>query len=72
MSEHGKPSGLVSLLILASLGLAIAGSALAPGTLPVWLIAGGWAASWWAMSAYYTAVRRLLDLRDSERGKVTR
>jgi hypothetical protein len=72
MTEHGQFSGFVALLILASLGLSIAGAALAPGTLPVWLMAGGWMACWWALSSYHAAARRRLDPRASESRKVTR
>lgn len=72
MTEHGNFSGLVSLLVLASLGLVIAGSVLTPNTLPAWLLGGGWVAAYWALGTYHAAARRRLDPRDSERRKVTR
>jgi hypothetical protein len=72
MNRHGNFSGFVALLVLASLGLTLAGSALAPETLPVWLMAAGWTASWWALTSYRAAVRRRLDPRASESGEVDR
>jgi len=72
MSEHGKPSGFVALLLLASIGLMFAGAMLAPDALPSWLMLGGWGACYWALGSYYAAARRRLDPRVSERGQVAR
>ena len=72
MTENGNFSGLVSLLVLASLGLTIAGSVLAPNNLPAWLLGGGWMAAYWALGTYHAAARRRLDTRDSERKGASR
>lgn len=71
MRHHGEMSGFVALLLLCGFGLLIAGSALAPDTLPTWLMGGGGVAIYWALNAYRTSARRQLDPRLSEREEVT-
>jgi hypothetical protein len=75
MNTRGHLTGCTSLLILAGLGLAIAGAAMAPDTLPTWLMAGGFAATWFALNNIYGPVSRAVrdrEIREDERGRLSR
>jgi membrane protein required for beta-lactamase induction len=72
MSAKGHLTGWTSLLILAGIGLAIAGAVMAPETLPTWLMAGGFAATWNALNNIYGPVRRAArehEIREDERAR---
>ncbi len=64
MNARGRLTGWTSLLILAGIGLSIAGVAMAPETLPTWLMAGGFAATWNALNNIYGPARRAARERE--------
>jgi hypothetical protein len=73
MTAKGHLTGWTSLLILAGIGLSIAGVAMAPQTLPTWLMAGGFAATWTALNNIYRPVRRAVrerEIREDERARL--
>jgi len=71
MNDNGKLTGWTSLLILAGIGLVLAGAALAPdNSLPTWLLVGGWGLTTMALNNVYRKVRekvREREIREDER-----
>ena len=75
MNAKGHLTGWTSLLILAGIGLSIADAAMAPETLPTWLMAGGFIATWDALRNIYGPARRAVrerEIRDDERARLSR
>lgn len=67
MTDNGRMNLGVSLLVLAGLGLMVAGGVLAPDNLPTWLLLGGGVLLSWALRGYRAGARKHLDPRLSER-----
>lgn len=75
MNDQGKLTGWTAFLILAGVGLVLAGGALAPsGALYTWLLIAGWMVSMTAFNNVYRKVRdkvREREIRDEERARLT-
>lgn len=74
MDDKGHLTAWTALLILAGMGLALAGGALAPdGALYTWLLAGGYAATLTALNNIYRRVRtkvREREIREQEQARL--
>jgi hypothetical protein len=74
MNDKGNLTGWTSMLILASIVLAIVGGALAPdGKLYTWLLVGAWGVMLTAFNNVYRKVRTKVDeaqIRADERQRM--
>jgi hypothetical protein len=75
MDDKGKLTGWTVFLILAGLGLVIAGGALASdSSLPTWLLIGGWIATMTALNNVIRKVHekvREREIREEERSRLS-
>ena len=75
MNDNGRLTGWTALLILAGIGLALAGGALAPdGQLYTWLLIAAWAVTMTALNNVYRKVRdktREHEIRAEERNRLS-
>ncbi len=75
MDDNGRFTGWTAFLILAGIGLAIAGGALAPDNSPyTWLLIAAWGVTLTALNNVYGKIRgkvREREIRDDERNRLT-
>ena len=74
MDDKGKMTGWTAFLVLAGIGLAIAGGALAPDhSVYTWLLVGAWGVT---LTAFHNVYRKVHDkvteraIREDERAKL--
>lgn len=76
MNDQGKLTGWTEFLIVAGIGLALAGGALAPhNSLCTWLLIGAWGVTLTALNNVFRKVHdkvREREIREQERARLGR
>ena len=73
MDDKGKLTGWTALLTVAGIGLMLAGGALAPDSLPTYLMVAGWGLTLIALNNVYRKVRDKVaerEIREDERRRL--
>ena len=74
MNDKGHLTGWTAFLIVAGIGMAIAGAVLAPDTLPTFLLISGYGAVLIALNNVHGKIRSKMkerEIRDDERSRIT-